>query len=152
MRYIFISLIILFSFSGCQDKEKETQAKHDALVAKKERAKVFAEFEAQKAQKTNTKLTQMGIDMVNGKITIDTTKSKDFFSDLNLKMEAQIEEIRHDLKKGVIQSKEAGIEINKKYIHIDLNKTKSLLEIWTKKIHSFAHEFDTVPETTDSTK
>ncbi len=53
MRYIFISLLILLSFTGCEDKER--QAKHDAQVAAQARAELLAETRSQKSARRKRK-------------------------------------------------------------------------------------------------
>jgi len=156
MKHLLLTLILLLTLSGCQDKETDAkkQAAHDAKIAAQARAEVRAEYEAkqaaQKAQaeaQKHTKLNQMGVDMNNGTIIIDTNKTKSFFDALNQKMETQMKKISDDLQKGIIDAKEEGVEINNERITIDLNKTKNLLEIWGKKIQSFAKEFDEVTQT-----
>jgi hypothetical protein len=156
MKHLLISLILLLTFTGCQDKENDAkkQAAHDANVAAQARAEVRAEYEAkqaaQKAQieaQKNSNLNQMGVAMHNGTITIDTNKTKDFFNALNQKMEIQMKKISDDLQKGIIDAQEEGIQINDERITIDLNKTKNLLDVWGKKIQSFAKEFDQVAQT-----
>ncbi|PTB83659.1 hypothetical protein C9926_01735 [Sulfurovum lithotrophicum] len=156
MKNLLLTLILILSFTGCQDKKNDAkaQAQHDAKIAAEARAEVRAEFEAKKkaekeqaqAQK-DTKLNQMGIDMHNGTIIIDTNKTKDFFNSLNKKMELQMKKISDDLQKGIIDIQEEGIQVNNERITIDLNKTKNLLEIWGKKIQDFAKEFDEVAQT-----
>ncbi len=147
MRYLFMSLIILLSFTGCEDKEQ--QAKHDEKIAQQARADLLAELEAKKAQeeKENKKLNNMGIKMDDGTITIDTNKTKDFFNDLGKKMDVQMKKISTDLERGILETKEAGIEINEQHIHIDLNKTQDLLMDWGKKIQIFVQEFDEMAKT-----
>lgn len=153
MKHLLITLILLLTFTGCQDKEHDAkkQAAHDAKIAAQARAEVRAEFEAkqaaQKEAQKNTKLNQMGIGMHNGTITIDTNKTKSFFDTLNQKMEVQMKKISDDLQRGIIDAKEEGIQVNDEKITIDLNKTKNLLEVWSKKIQSFAKEFDEVTKT-----
>lgn len=155
MRYLLMSLILLLSFTGCEDKEQ--QAKHDAKIAQQARAALLAELEAEKAlikkesqEKNETKLSQMGIEMDDGIITIDTNKTKDFFKDLNQKMAAQINKISEDLEKGIIETKEAGVEMNEQHIHIDLNKTQNLLQDWGKKMQIFVQEFDEMAKTLET--
>jgi len=156
MKHLLLTFILLLSFTGCQDKKNDAkaQAEHDAKIAAAARAEVRAEYEAkQSAEKAqaeaqkNTKLNQMGIDMHNGTITIDTNKTKDFFNALNTKMEMQMKKISDDLQKGIIDAQEEGIQISDERITIDLNKTKNLLEVWGKKIQNFAKEFDEVAQT-----
>ena len=144
MRYLLMSLILLLSFTGCEDKEQ--QAKHDAKIAQQARAELLAELEAKKDQNTS-KLNNMGINMEDGTITIDTNKTKDFFRDLNKKMGEQMKKLSDDLEKGIVETKEAGIEINEQHIHIDLNKTQDLLIDWGKKIQVFVQEFDEIAKT-----
>lgn len=164
MRYLLITLTLLLSLSGCQDKKQlddEAQAKHDAKIAKQVRAEVLAELQAEKIQKKeiqtqsptkekhslehkNAQLNQMGIHMENDSITIDTNKTKEFFNDLSKKLDVQMKKISDDLEKGIIDTKEAGVEINEKHIHIDLNKTQNMLEDWGKKIQVFVQEFDEI--------
>jgi hypothetical protein len=147
LRYLFISLIVLLSFAGCEDKEQ--QAQHDAKIAQQARAELLAELEAKKElqDNNNTKLNTMGINMEDGTITIDTNKTKDFFRDLNEKMAVQMKKLSDDLEKGIVETKEAGIEINEQHIHIDLNKTQDLLIDWGKKIQVFVQEFDEMAKT-----
>jgi len=142
MRHLFISILIVLSLTGCEDKEK--QAKHDAQVAQQAKAELLAELEAKKVQekKENTKLNEMGINVDEGTITIDTNKTKDFFNDLGAKMDIQMKKISADLEKGILETKEAGMEINEQHIHIDLNKTNELLLDWGKKIQVFVEDFD----------
>jgi len=178
MRYILISLILLLSFTGCQEKEQQssqTPAKHDDKTAAETRAEVLAEFEAEKkaqlaqvkateakikalkvppttkaqTEKEKDKLSKMGVEMDNDVITIDTNKTKTFLKDLSKRMENQMEKISHDLDKGIIEAKEAGVDINNGQINIDLNKTQDLFESWGKKIQVFANEFDDVAKSLD---
>lgn len=176
MRYILISLILLFSFAGCQEKEQQSskaQTKHDTKTAEETRAEVLAEFEAEKkaqlaqvkateakikalkisptseSQKEKDKLSQVGVTMDNDVLTIDTNKTKTFLKDLSKKMEKQMKKISHDLDKGIIEAKEAGVDINNGQINIDLNKTRDLFESWSKKIQVFANEFDEVAKSLD---
>ena len=51
-----------------------------------------------------------------------------------------------DLEKGIIETKEAGVEMNEQHIHIDLNKTQNLLQEWGKQMQIFVQEFDEVSQ------
>jgi len=150
MRYLLMTLIILLSFTGCENKEQ--QAKHDAKIAQQARAELLSELEAKKdiQDKNISKLNNMGINMEDGTITIDTNKTKDFFRDLNKKMGEQMKKLSDDLEKGIVETKEAGIEINEQHIHIDLNKTQDLLIDWGKKIQVFVKEFDELAKTLET--
>ena len=167
MRYLLITLTLLFSLNGCQDKKNtdEAQAKHDAQIAKQVRAEVLAELETKRKQETeeqkkiqaqkmaeakpsfdpkNVPLNQIGVHVEKSSITIDTNKTKTFFNDLSNKLETQMQKISDDLEKGIVDAKEAGVEINKEHINIDLNKTQDMLEAWGKKIQVFVNAFDKV--------
>ena len=153
MRHLLITLILLLSLTGCQDKEKEAQiqAERDAQIAKKVRAEVLAEVEKEKQETMkNEKFNKVGININNGTITIDTNKTKDFFKKFSKSMEAKMKKISDDLQQGIVDSKEAGININNEHVNIDLNKTKTFLEDWAKKIQVFAHEFDNISKDLDN--
>lgn len=163
MKLLLITLTILLSFTACQDKKNDAkaQAAHDAQIAAKARAEVEAKYAAKKIAEqkalNNTKhqeqhaqnnsLNQVGIDMHNGTIIIDTNKTQSYFSDLTSKMESQMKKISEDLQKGIIEEKDAGIQVNQEHINIDLNKTKKLLQDWASKIEVFAQEFDNLANT-----
>ncbi len=180
MRNLLFLSLLLFSFTGCQDKEQaqKEQASRDAQIAEQVRTelkKEFAEKEAklqekftkernkitqlaresllleQEAQRkilqqntpTNNKLSDMGLTVDEGIISIDTNKTRDFFKALGDSMNKQIIKVGSDLQKGIINIKNAGIDINNEHINIDLNKTKTLLDTWSAKMQIFVKEFDT---------
>lgn len=147
LRHLLISLILLLSVTGCENQEQ--QAEHDARIAQQARAELLAELQAKKqlTEDNASKLHKMGITMEDGTIIIDTNKTKDFFRDMNQKMGVQMKKLSDDMEKGVVETKEAGIEINEQYIHIDLNKTQDLLTEWGKRIELFVHEFDEMAKT-----
>ena len=143
MRHLLLMPLLLFSLTGCEDKEQlaKEQAAHDAKIAQQAREELLAEL--QKSQEANkTKLNQMGVRMDDGIITIDTNRTKDFFKDVSEKMTAEMKKISDDLEKGIIEKKEAGIEMKEQQIHIDLNKTQNFLQEWGKKIQIFIQEFE----------
>lgn len=88
--------------------------------------------------------------MQDGTIIIDTNRTKDFFRELNQKMGKQMKKLSDDIEKGVVDTKEAGIEVNEQYIHIDLNKTQDLLIDWSKKMQDFMQEFDEMAKTLET--
>jgi hypothetical protein len=156
MKHILFSLILLLSFSGCQDK-KEEQAQHDAKVAQEARAQLLkeqkAEAEAKKKQEElekNNKFSKIGITSEDGKIIIDTNKTKSYFKDLALEIKSKLYKMSKDLDIGIVKNEEAGIEANETHINIDLNKTKSFLDIWGKKMQGFVKEFDDIAKEFDT--
>jgi len=146
MKYFFTAVILLFSFTACQDKKDDakTQAEHDAKIRADERAKVLAEFNSKKteeAQKPKSTLSQLGIDIQDESITIDKNQSKQFFNELKDKIQTQMQDISDDISMSIEKTTEAGISLTKE--HIDMDKTKEMLKTWNKKIEDFVHEFDT---------
>jgi uncharacterized lipoprotein YehR (DUF1307 family) len=153
MKQILIAIILLFSFSGCQDK-KEDQAQHDAKIAQEARAQLLKEQEeAKKKQEEvekNSKFSKIGITSKDGKIIIDTNKTKSYFKDLAHEMKSKMEKMSEDMEDGFIKNDEAGIEMNETHINIDLNKTKIFLDNWGKKMQKFVKEFDNIAKEFDN--
>ncbi len=147
MKQILIAIILLLSFSGCQDK-KEEQAQHEAKIAQEARAELLKEqAEAKKKQEElekNNKFSKIGITSEDGKIIIDTNKTKSYFKDLAHQMKTKMDKMSKDLEKGIVKNEEAGIEMDETHINIDLNKTKTFLETWGKKMQGFVKEFDEI--------
>ena len=158
MKYTFVSLILasLFFFSGCQESQKE----HDAKVAQQARKALLKELKAkEEAQKKKeaenekqSKLAQMGFRKTSdGKIIIDMNKSKSYFQRLAKQMKVKVEQMNKELENGTIDETEAGIEINQTHINIDLNKTKSFLDIMGKKMQGYVKELESVVQELNGT-
>ena len=150
MKTTLLTLLLLFTLSGCQDN-KESQAKHDAKIIAQAKAEMRAEIKAEQAAEVkkqeaklqeNNKLAHMGITTNNGKLIIDTNKTKDFFQKMAEKIKIHAEKFSKDMEKGIIDDKEAGIEVSNTKINIDLNKTKGFLDNWGKVFESYAKEFE----------
>ena len=156
IKQTLIILILLFSFTACQDKETQDkiQAAHDAQIAAQARADVLAELSA--ATQANTsdpqyeKLKHMGITIHNDIISIDTNKSKVFLKNFSDKMAKHMQKAADDLQKGIIETKEAGIDINNEHIHIDLNKTKHFLQEWSQQFKVLVDEMNQVTQNLDN--
>lgn len=148
MQYLLFTLILLFSLTGCQDKEQ--QAEHDAKVAQQAKAELLAELRAEeearikanKEAQKNTKLSNAGITIDDGKIIIDTNKTKDFFENMAQNIDTKFKQITIDIEKGTLDDDEMGISIDKEHINIDLNKTKGFFDTLGTKIQDFLKEFD----------
>jgi len=165
MKYIIMASIILFSISGCESKEEIERAKRaeafkqelvfkakkeqelkaqklrDAEVqAQKDRVKRLEEAkEAKEREKEPSLMNDLGVSMNDGKLIIDTNKTKNFFGDISKKLSTTDRE----LKEGNLTiTKEAGVEITKERMSIDFNKTETFLESLGKKIETFSKEFD----------
>jgi len=150
-------LSTLFLLSGCQENQKE----HDAKVAQQARASLLKELQAkeearQKAaavQEEQSKLSQMGFKKTSdNKIIIDINQTKNYFQMLAQQMQSKVEEMNHELENGDLQEKEVGIEVNQTHINIDLNKTKQFLDNLGKKMQGYIHEFEGMVQELNSTK
>jgi len=146
MRHLLITFMLLFYFTGCQDKEQQQkeQAAHDAKVAQQARAELLAELEHEKKlqEEKDNQFSHMGVKTDDGTIIIDTNKTKDFFKELGEKMHIQMQQVSQDLQKGVINAQEGGVQIDNGNIKIDLNKTQSFLNEWSSQIEGYVKEFD----------
>jgi hypothetical protein len=147
MQYIIITLLALFSFLGCEDKER--QAAHDAQVAQEARTQLLAELDAEKKrqEQNSSKLTKMGVSFEKGIITIDTNQTKRFLNHFSEKMQSKAQTLSDDLKESVEQMKDQSIEVNDQYIHIDLNKTQSAVLQWSETMRSFMEEIREIEAT-----
>jgi len=154
---LLLTMALLLSFSGCQNA-KENQAEHDAKVAAQAKAELRAELKKEQEAKArqheeemkkNNKLAHMGITTDNGKLIIDTNKTKDFFQQMAANIKVRADKFAKDMKKGVVDDKEAGIEMNETHINIDLNKTKSFLDGWSKTLEGYAKEFNKMTKEID---
>lgn len=149
MKPFMLTITLLLFFVSCQNAQ-EKQTEHDAMIAKQARQQLMAELKAKeeakqkalKAEEDNTTLSKIGITTSDGKITIDTNKTKAFFQDITKDISKKIKKVTDDLQEGMIKDKNAGIEIGENHINIDLNKTKSFLDSWGKKMQSVVQEFD----------
>ena len=148
MRHLLLSLLLLLTLSGCQDKEQQqkVQAEHDAQIVQQARTELLDELEKgkQAQQAKNNRFSHIGVKMDQGTITIDTNKTKDFLKDLGRRMSVQMKQVSDDLQKGIIDAQEAGVQVNNGNINIDLNKTQTLLDEWSKKIEGYVKEFDEI--------
>jgi hypothetical protein len=98
----------------------------------------------------NSKFSQIGVTSKEGKITIDTNKTKEYFKGLAHQMKTKMDKMSTDLEKGIIKNEEAGIEMDETHINIDLNKTKTFLETWGKKMQGFVKEVDSIAKEFDA--
>ena len=149
MKKTLFPLLIAVYLTGCQQKQ-EDQAAHDAKVAQQAREALLKELKAKeeakrKAQAAEGRLSHVGVTTTpDGKIIIDTNKTKSYFEAVARKMKEKADQLTKDMQKGVIEEKEAGIEVSEEKIVIDVNKTKGFLEQWAKKMEGFVKEMDEV--------
>jgi len=156
MKKTLIALTVLLALSGCQDKQK-SQAAHDAKVAAAAKAELRAELKQEQEEKAealqqDNKLAHIGITTTNGKLIIDTNKTKSYFQKLAEKLKVHADKFAKDMENGDINNSEAGVVVTKTEINIDLNKTKSFLDNWGKTIEQYAKEFKKMTEELNSSK
>jgi len=123
MRYLLVTLTLLLSLTGCQDKkqlDEEAQAKHDAKIAQQVREEVLAELQAGKLQveKVPNKVIQ---EQILPEVTANQTQI------------STIEE-KHSLQHKNAQLNQMGIHMEKDSITIDTNKTKEFFNDLSKKL------------------
>ena len=89
--------------------------------------------------KTETNfLDLLGIKLEDGKIEIDTNKTKGFFESLQKSVEKKAE----DISAGKVDLESVGVKVNDEKIEVDLNKTKSVLDDIAKKAKNFVEMLD----------
>ena len=159
MKHILLVTMItsLFLFNGCSESQKE----HDAKIAQQAREDLLKELKAKEEAKKKreaelekqSKLSQMGFQKTgDGKIIIDTAKTKGFFQNLAQQMQSKVEAMHKELESGNIKEEEAGIEVNQTHINIDLEKTKSFLDNLGKKMQGYVKEFEGMVQELNGTK
>ncbi|SFV54528.1 hypothetical protein MNB_SV-6-1426 [hydrothermal vent metagenome] len=165
MKYILMVSLILFSIFGCESKEeierakraeafkqeliakakkeqelKAQEAREAEIKAKKDRLKRLKEAkEAEERAKDPSLMNELGLSMYDGKLIIDTNKTKKFFSDIGKKLSITDRELKDG---NLTITKDAGVEITEDSMSIDFNKTGAFLESLGKKIETFSKEFD----------
>ncbi len=154
MKKIITVAILLLSLTACQNA-KEKQEAHDAKIVAQARAELLAELKEEK-EKTeertkDDKLSHLGITTKNGTLSINTNQTKAYFQDIADNIHNKVNKYKEDMKKGIINEKEAGIEMNKTHINLDLNKTKSFLNHWGKKLDVYFKEFDNLTKEIEKT-
>jgi len=91
--------------------------------------------------------SKLGIDVADGKITIDTNQTKNFFNAIKATFDSVAKDMEENIKKGKegdgVDMKNVGIKIDNDKIDIDLKKTRSFIEDLGKKAEGFLNEIDT---------
>ncbi len=158
MKKIIATAILIFSLSACQNS-KEKQEAHDAKIIAQARAelltelqekKIIKEKEALKDVKEN-KLSHLGITNKDGTLSINTNQTKAYFKNIADNIQRSIYKYKTNIKNGVLNEEEAGIEINKTHINLDLNKTKNFLDHWGRKVNEYIQEFEKLTKDIDKT-
>jgi hypothetical protein len=145
-----LSIVVLLSLVGCQDKPKEPTAASTPKPGTPRQTKIKNSTPAAQPTITlshpspkRTAVPTLGIVVDNGKIIIDTKQTKDFLQDISQKMEKSFKRIETNLRKEQISSpNETGIIITDTSVQIDFNKTKDFMEKWIRSMESVAKEID----------
>ncbi|MBD3807913.1 MAG: hypothetical protein IE880_04255 [Epsilonproteobacteria bacterium] len=88
-------------------------------------------------QKENL-LSKIGINMSSDKISIDTTKTKEFFGNIQESIKNAAKNIEESTKDDSIDfPQNAGVKIEDEHIELDLHRTKHFIEEIGKKIEHF---------------
>lgn len=128
MRHLLLTLILLLSFTGCEDKkqlDEEAQAKHDAKIAQQARAEVLAELQAGTLQ-----AEKLQVEKVPKKVIQEQALPEDKLHQIQT---PTIEE-KHSLEHKNAQLNQMGIHMGKDSITIDTNKTKEFFNDLSKKL------------------
>ena len=155
MKQFMLATLVLFALVGC-DQKKEDQTAHDAKVVQQAREQLLKELKAKeeaqkKALEAQNKLSHLGVTTTpDGKIIIDTNKTKTYFEQFAKQMKEKMDKLAKDMQKGMIEEKEAGIEVSQDKIVIDVNKTKGFMESWAKKMETFVKEMDEVAKSIET--
>lgn len=127
-----------------QNEIKIAQQARDYLLLEQKSEEKKLQYKQSQQELSIDKLAPMGVNVKEGVILIDTNKTKDFFKNISKIMGDKIQKVSQDMKKGMIDIQNAGIAINDEHIHIDLNKTRSLLDTWSQNMQIFVQEFDSL--------
>jgi len=173
MYKIALSCLVVLAMAGCESKQEKEQVKQAELfkqeqvqkAATEAKAKVVAQKSAEReaaakaltqkrareeqerlaAEKANepSVMEKMGVTMQDGKITIDTNKTVEFFSIFQEKLDNTTRELDRELSEGnLTMTVPVGVEVTSEKVSIDLNKSKSFFDSWGEKMLGFAKEFD----------
>ncbi len=129
---VFLAILILV---GCQDAKqkeqtrvKEIQKLKLELKSKDEQITALKKSILLLEGDTNTTLSRLGFHMSGEKIIIDTNKTKNYLKELNKRFKKRVTKLSREIKDGVVNEKDVGLEANSTTIKIDLKKTKNTLE------------------------
>lgn len=88
-------------------------------------------------------LSLLGIKIEDGKIELDTNKTKSFFETLQKKAQEEAKKIEKGVEEGKLDLKESvGLRVEDQKIELDLNKTKDFFENLAQKAATFLETLD----------
>jgi len=159
MKQLVWAAVLLLIISGCEQKNEEqavqgakAEKQAEVPLLQEAKAKETVGFKSGEKSEKESKLAKVGIETTpDGKIIIDTNRTKTYFRKLAEVMKKKMEKFSKEMEKGIIEEKEAGIEVSETHIEIDLNKTQTFLEKWSRKMEEFAKEFDKIANEINNT-
>jgi len=104
--------------------------------------------EIAKKEANQSTLMKAGITMDDGKLIIDTNKTKEFFSKLANRFTIIYQKIDQELKEeNLTSTKDMGFEMSSDTLSVDFNKTDSFFKGWSQKIEKFSKEINLFRDT-----
>ncbi len=145
--FMVVLTMLFFGLNGCSHKENKgdyvSQSLQD-VVAPHQSIQTRPAPEPQAIHPVHGPSNPpIGIVVENGRIIIDTQKTKDFFEKLAKKVDGNFKKIEHDLRQGQTRSPhESGIVFTQDRIEVDLNKTEKFMQKWIKSMKRVGEEMD----------
>ncbi|MGW8169356.1 MAG: hypothetical protein ACWGHH_05075 [Sulfurovaceae bacterium] len=91
-----------------------------------------------KKEENQNILSDMGIDVSEDKIAIDTSKTKDFFGNIQQQIKDKAQNIGQNIKEsGENLAQNIGVKLDDEHIEVDLNQSRSFIEEIGMKIEHF---------------
>lgn len=87
-------------------------------------------------------MKKMGLQVEDGRIILDTEKSKNFFESLGRSIEKNIHQGVKKAEKHVPSGEEIGIKVEDKKVVIDLNKTRNFMKAWVETMEVLGRELN----------
>ncbi len=88
----------------------------------------------------------MGINIGDGKISIDTNRTKSFLESISKACKSGFNLGIEKASKEMPKEEDLGIKVESEKIEIDLNKTKNFMKKWLKAVEVFAKELNSTLE------
>jgi uncharacterized protein YpuA (DUF1002 family) len=83
-------------------------------------------------------LSEMGIDVSENKIAINTGKTKDFFGNIQKQIKDSAQNIGQNMKEdGINLATNIGVKLDDEHIEVDLHKSRNFIEEIGMKIEHF---------------
>ena len=149
-----VAVWILLLFSGCDETRHTSKTKESTISSSSfSPTRIHHESDPQ-GQKSpplpesasssqETKLMRnLGLQITDGRIILDTEKSKIFFESLEKKLREGMREGIQKAKERTPRESDPGIYIRNDRIEIDVNKTKSFMRDWIETMEIIGKEIN----------